>query len=328
LSSIEETPMRILITGANGFVGPYVCEALAQTFGRTAVTIPTARDPCNDPHLGPLAGLDITDSAAVDAAITDVNPGFIIHLAGIAAPAAANADWQEAWRIHVSGTLNIAHTILRRVPDCVLLSVGSGLVYGDSARSGVPVDEGTLLAPMDEYAASKAAADLALGALASRGLRSVRIRPFNHTGPRQSDGFFLPSMAMQIARIEAGLQPPVIKVGNLEAERDFLHVRDVAEAYALAVRSAASLPSGTILNIASGTAHRMGTLLDRLLATADVGIRVEQDPARMRPADLPRIVGNPSLARRLLGWTPRYGIDNILVDVLAHCRSVVVSAQR
>jgi GDP-4-dehydro-6-deoxy-D-mannose reductase len=312
-----------LITGANGFVGPYVCEALAQILGRTAVSIPTARDARNDPLLGPLAGLDITDATTVDAVITDVNPDFIVHLAGIAAPAAANADWQAAWRIHVSGTLNIAHAVLRRAPDCVLLSVGSGLVYGDSARSGVPVDEGTLLAPMDEYAASKAAADLALGALASRGLRAIRIRPFNHTGSRQSDGFFLPNMAMQIARIEAGLQPPVIKVGNLDAERDFLHVRDVAEAYALAVRNAASLPSGTILNIASGTAHRMGNLLDRLLATANVGIRVEQDPARMRPADLPRIIGNSGLAHRLLGWSPRYGIDEILADVLAYCRGLL-----
>lgn len=321
------TPVRILITGANGFVGPYVCDAIAQTFGRTAATIPTARDPCDDPLLGPLAGLDITDSAAVEAAITDADPDAIIHLAGIAAPATANADWQEAWRVHVSGTLNIAHALLRCAPDCVLVSVGSGLVYGDSARSGIPVDEGTLLAPMDEYAASKAAADLALGALASRGLRAIRMRPFNHTGARQSDGFFLPNMAMQIARIEAGLQPPVIKVGNLDAERDFLHVRDVAEAYALAIRNAAALPSGTILNIASGAAHRMGDLLDRLLATANVDIRVEQDPARMRPADLPRIVGNPGRAHRLLGWTPRVSIDAILADVLAHCRGVV-SAQR
>ncbi|NVO15237.1 MAG: NAD-dependent epimerase/dehydratase family protein [Rhodoplanes sp.] len=315
------------MTGANGFVGPYVCEAIAQIFGRTAVTIPTARDRCDDPLLGPLAGLDITDPVAVDAAITDVNPDVIIHLAGIAAPAVANSDWKEAWRIHVSGTLNIAHAVLRRAPDCVLLSVGSGLVYGDSARSGAPMDEATLLAPMDEYASTKAAADLALGALASRGLRAIRIRPFNHTGPRQSDGFFLPNMAMQIARIEAGLQPPVIKVGNLEAERDFLHVRDVAKAYALAVRNAGSLPSGAILNIASGTAYKMRTLLDRLLATANVGIRVEQDPARMRPADLPRIVGNPGLAHRLLGWTPRYCIDEILAEVLGHCRGIV-SAQR
>lgn len=321
------TPVRILITGANGFVGPYVCDAIVQTFGRTAATIPTARDPCDDPLLGPLAGLDITDPAAVDAAVADADPDVVVHLAGIAAPTAANADWQDAWRVHVNGTLNIAHALLRRAPGCVLLSVGSGLVYGDSARSGAPVDEGTLLAPMDEYAASKAAADLALGALASRGLRAIRMRPFNHTGARQSDGFFLPNMAMQIARIEAGLQPPVIKVGNLDAERDFLHVQDVADAYALAIRNAASLPSGTILNIASGTAYRMGNLLDRLIAAAGVAIRVEQDPTRMRPADLPRIVGNPSLAHRLLGWIPRSGIDAILADVLGHCRGVV-SARR
>ena len=116
-----------------------------------------------------------------------------------------------------------------KAPDCWLLNAGSGLVYGESAKPGLPLDESALLAPIDEYAVTKAAADLALGALARRGLKCIRFRPFNHTGAGQAGAFVIPAFAMQIAQIEAGLAEPVIHVGNLDAERDFLDVRDVVE---------------------------------------------------------------------------------------------------
>ena len=201
------------------------------------------------------------------------------------------------------------------------------MVYGASAASGLPLDETIVLDPVDEYAVTKAAADLALGALARRGLRCVRMRPFNHTGPGQEEAFVVPSFAMQIARIEQGLQPPVIKVGNLDAERDLVDVRDVAAAYGLAVEKAASVPAGTILNIGAGRAYRVRDILDRLLGMSRLQIKVEQDPERMRPVDLPRIICNASQAHRTLGWAPQYDIDKTLADVLADCRVRLLNAK-
>ena len=153
---------------------------------------------------------------------------------------------------------------------------------------------------------TKAAADLALGALATQGLRCVRFRPFNHSGPGQTESFIVPALAAQIARIEAGIQPPVIKVGNLQAERDMLDVRDVVRAYALAIEKSDALASGTILNLASGIPFRMQTILDKLLSFSNADITIETDPERLRPSDIPRFIGVADKAQQLLGWKPEY----------------------
>jgi GDP-4-dehydro-6-deoxy-D-mannose reductase len=180
--------------------------------------------------------LDITDADAVVTKISRSRPMHVVHLAGIAAIPEVSANVLRAWTPHLFGTLNLARAILKHAPDRVLIFAGSEQVYGDTAKSGLPLDETAQLAPVNEYATSKAVADLALGAFAKQGLRVVRFRPFNHTAPGQTEDFVVPSFAAQIARIEAGRQPPVIRVGNLEAQRDFLDVRDVAATYALAVR--------------------------------------------------------------------------------------------
>jgi GDP-4-dehydro-6-deoxy-D-mannose reductase len=263
----------------------------------------------------------VTDPAAVSAGVREFRPTHVFNLAGLAAPAAAAADPRAAWQVHVQGVLNLAQAILDYAPDCWLLNAGSGLVYGESAKPGLPLDENALLVPVDEYAVTKAAADLALGALTRRGLKCIRFRPFNHTGAGQSGAFVIPAFAMQIAQIEAGLAAPVIRVGNLDAERDFLDVRDVADAYALVVQSAETLgESGLILNIASGIPQRIGDILERLLGQSRVAIAVEQDPARLRPSDLPRIIGDSSRLRKKLGWAPRYSFDDTLAAVLDDCR--------
>jgi GDP-4-dehydro-6-deoxy-D-mannose reductase len=244
-----------------------------------------------------------------------------MHLAGVASPTVASADPDAAWQVHVHGARALAHAIMQTVPDCWMINVGSGLVYGDSARTGLPLDEDTVLAPVDEYGVTKAAADLALGALARRGLKCARMRPFNHAGPGQSDAFVVPAFAVQIARIEARLAPPVIRVGNLDAQRDFLDVRDVARAYALVVTNAERLEPGTVLNIASGVPRRISEILSSLLAKSRVDISVEQDPGRMRPSDLPIIVGEASRARKLLGWEPEHSFDDTLEAVLNDARA-------
>lgn len=315
-----DAELKVLITGAIGFVGPYLAQALRGLPGRGVSIVSTALTAAEHPELGAVHALDVTDRAAVEALIAEIRPSHIVHLAGLAAPTAANSNEALAWQVHLFGTLNVAHAILKHAPQCVLLSVGSGQVYGSSARSGRPLSETALLAPTNTYEVTKAAGDLAVGALAGQGLASVRFRPFNHTGPGQTGDFVIPSFAMQIARIEAGLQPPVLKVGNLEAERDFLDVRDVVAAYALAVAKSDEIVPGTILNVASGVPLRIQSILDRLLALSRVPISTKIDSTRMRPSETPRYVGDAALAKKLLGWSPEISLDKTLAAVLDDCR--------
>ena len=322
----REAPVRVFLTGANGFVGPYVNDALRSVCGDDIAIAATSK--YGGPHsvFGEVGELDVTDPAAVKDAIARHRPTHVIHLAAVAAPDAAQANPSNTWRIHVDGALNVANAILDKAPDCWLVNVGSGLVYGESAKTGRPLEESTLLAPIDDYAATKAAADLALGAMSYRGLKCVRMRPFNHTGPGQTEAFAVPAFAMQIARIEAGLAAPVIRVGNLDARRDFLDARDIADAYARAVLRSRDLVPNTIFNVASGVSWRMGDILDLLLARSSVKIVVEQDPLRMRPSDLPCIVGDATRARTLLGWAPQYSFEETLTAVLDDCRARVAQA--
>lgn len=315
--------MRVLITGADGFVGRHLVATLRQTFADRVEILSTALKAGEHPDLGTVEALDVTDPVAVRETIARFQPTHIVHLAGMAAIPAANADPHATWNLHVYGTLNVAYGILEQAPDCALLFAGSGQVYGASAKAGLPLDEATLLAPVDDYSVTKAAADLALGVLAQQGLLCIRLRPFNHIGPGQSEAFVVPAFAMQIARIEAGVVAPIIQVGNLDAERDFLDVRDVTSAYARAVQEAQNLPPGVILNIASGVPRPIKDILGRLLALSDVQITVEQDPERLRPSDLPRIFGDAALAHKLLDWSPERQFDETIADVLEYCRNAV-----
>lgn len=304
-----------MVTGAGGFVGAHVLATLLSA-GECIDIVATSRRGGHSPVTGRIEPLDVTDRSAVSAKVARISPTHIIHLAGMAALPAAAADPDAAWNIHLGGTLNVARAILAGAPDCLLVHVGSGQVYGASAAAGRAMDERTLLTPTDTYTASKAAADLALGAMAKSGLKCLRFRPFNHIGPGQSEDFAVASFAAQIARIAAGRAPPVLKVGNLDARRDFLDVRDVAAAYGLAVTRGAALPPGTIINLASGAARRLRDLLDMLLALAGTPISVEVDTSRLRPTDIPVFVGSADRARELLGWQPRFSLEETLRTTL------------
>lgn len=314
---------RVLITGARGFVGPHLAESLRRVLGPNVMIVATAKDAGEHPAFGFVEALDVTDPPAVAGALHRHAPTHIIHLAGIAAPTVASADPDAAWRVNVQGARNLGLGVLQNAPDCWLLHVGSGMVYGETAKLGDPLGEGALLAPMDEYSATKAAADLALGAMVRRGLKCVRLRPFNHTGPGQTDAFVVPAFAKQIAMIEAGRMPPVIRVGNLDAERDFLDVRDIANCYALAVRDSRSLEPGVIFNVASGIPRRIADILHCLLASSRVRIAAEQDQDRLRPSDLPRIVGEARRVRTSLGWSPEHDFEGTLGSVLDDWRTKV-----
>ena len=317
---------RVLITGAGGFVGPHLAAALRRSFEESISILGTGLQSQEHTAFGQIVALDVTDDAAVRAAITEYRPSHVINLAAIAAPSAANANPDVGWRLHLDATRSIARAIMDVVPRTVLIHVGSGLAYGESARSGLPLNETTVLAPTDDYGASKAAADLALGAMVAKGLRCVRFRPFNHTGPGQTVNFVIPAFAMQIARIEVGLSPPTMRVGNLEPQRDFLDVRDVVDAYVKSVQLSDKLEPGVILNVASGIPRRVSDILQMLLALTKVDITVENDLAKARAPGLPIVVGDAEKARQLLDWAPTRLFEDTIADVLNDCRSRVLQS--
>ncbi len=295
------------MTGATGFVGGHLVPMLATSF--PAATIITT-----DP------GFDITQADSVNQLVKGLCPDACVHLAGIAAIGIAKADPDRAWQVNLHGTLLLARSILEHAPRCRLVFASSADIYGRSFLSGHALDESALPAPINVYGSTKAAADLALGAMAAEGLQVIRLRPFNHIGPGQQPGFAVPDFARQIVRIAAGHQAPVIKTGDLSPLRDFLDVRDVCAAYALCLKPELDFAPGTIFNIASGRTVRIGDLLDRLLRIACVTARVELADALQRRSDILVASGDARDARRQLGWSPMYSLDNTLGDVIADWR--------
>jgi GDP-4-dehydro-6-deoxy-D-mannose reductase len=297
-------PERILLTGARGFVGRHLVPALQEAFPAAEI---------HDTHF------DVTDAAVVQNAVRGASPDACIHLAGVTTVAAARTDTEQAWRVNVLGTLNLARAVLATAPDCRFLFASSSEVYGASFNSGRKLDEAALLAPMNSYAATKAAADLALGAMAYEGLRLARLRLFNHTGPGQSEAFVVPAFARQIARIEVGLQKPPMRVGSLDTARDFLDVRDVCAAYIACLR-AHELPPGIVLNVGSGIARCIGDILQDLLRLARLNVEVVVDTARLRSSEITSAGGDARNARDMLGWEPAIPWEQTLTEVLADWR--------
>ena len=310
MPDVTSPPGRILLTGAAGFVGRHLVSVLAATYPETTLLTPT---------------VDVRDAAAVAAIVETELPEICIHLAGVSTVAAARRDEDHAWQVNLHGTLHVARAILRHAPNCQMMFISTGDAYG-AGRAGESIDEAAPLAPTNVYAATKAAADLALGSMAGQGLRVVRLRPFNHTGPGQSAEFVVPAFARQIARIAAGLQPPLLEVGNLDTWRDFLDVRDICAGYAACVARRNELTSGVILNLCSGTARKIANVLAELLTLAGIVAEVRSDPSRMRAAAVQCSPGNAARARELLGWAPTTPWTQTLRDVLEYWRARIAAS--
>lgn len=315
--------MQILITGAGGFVGSTLVRYLHTTLPEAHLTgthLPGSPTP--DLPGVTWVGLDLRAPAEVQAMLDRVRPDHIYHLAGQAFVPRSFEDPWDTFETNVRIQLNLMLGCIALGIAPRLLIAGSAEVYG--AATTTPITEDTPLAPNSPYSVSKVAQDmLGLQYHLSHGLPVLRARPFNHFGPGQSDLFAAPAFAMQIARIEAGLQEPVVKVGDLSARRDFTDVRDVVRAYHLMVERGRA---GEVYNIASGKARTIQSVLDGLLAHAHVEITVEVDPARLRPSKIPILEGDYARLHAATGWQPQIPFEQTLRDLLEDCRQRVKGA--
>lgn len=312
--------MRLMLTGACGFVAPYVVAEVRKVLGDAVDILATSYDGAQAADGSSTFALDITDASSVARAVKGFAPTHFLHLAGVTTLASAASDPNQAWAINVFGTLNCLKALIAYAPGSVFVFAGTAISYGESARSGHLLTEDDLLQPNNDYGVTKAAADIAIGAMSQRGVTVLRMRPFNHTGPGQSTDFVVPSFADQVARIEKGLQPPVMQVGNLDVARDFLDVRDVARCYVQAMQKADTLSSGRIFNIASGRAPTIRVLLDILLAQSTIKIAVEMDIAHIRENEIPLFAGNGSRTAAEISWKPSISLETMMRDVLAAAR--------
>lgn len=310
--------MRALITGIAGFAGSHLAEHLMALGGIEVYGVVSPRRERQGllPSLAPerLYQLDLNDAAAVARLLDAVRPDLIYHLAAQASVPRAWADPAGTLASNVTMQVNLLQAVVALHLDAALLVVGSADEYGRVPPEDLPVDEKTPLRPVNPYAVSKLAQDyLGLQYHLSHGLRIVRVRPFNHLGPRQQPGFVTPDFCQQIARIEAGRQEPVLKVGNLSAQRDFTDVRDIVRGYHLALTRG---QPGQVYNLGASRAHAIQEILDGLLAECRVPVRVEPDPARLRPSDIAVIVSDCRRIHEAVGWAPLIPLQQSLRDAL------------
>lgn len=305
---------RILVTGASGFVGGHLRPALRAAFPR-AHLIAASRGEAVE-GWDQVVRLDLLDPPSCLHALGAAAPDAVVHLAALAAVGESFRDPMRSWRANLLGTVGLGEAVLARAPGAFFLHASSAEVYGLAFAEGRALAEDAPLRPTNPYAASKAAADLAVGEMALRGLRAVRMRPFNHTGAGQADAFVVAAFARQVALIAAGRQEAVLRVGALERWRDFLDVGDVCAGYVAALRASERLAPGAVFNLASGAPKRVGDILAALLRLAGIAPRIEADEARLRPTDVRETRGDASAAAAELGWRPVIAWDATLASVL------------
>jgi len=303
----------VLVTGASGFVGGHLIETLRATHD----VVGWARS--EPPAV--LAGtrwqrIDLQDRDAVHRALRELRPHRVYHLAGATQVDRSWSSPAEPLAVNVLATHHLLDGLRRSGHRCRVLVTGSATVY---APSLTPISESSALTPDSPYAVSKLAQEMLCGrCVIEDGCDVVLTRSFNHTGARQSPSFLAPSVARQIALIERGEQEPVIRVGNLEPRRDLSDVRDVVRAYVELMERGVS---GETYNVASGVARPVREVVDALVASARVPVRIEVDPSRVRPVDNPVLTGDASKLRSLTGWVPEIPFDQMIGDLLDYWRT-------
>jgi GDP-4-dehydro-6-deoxy-D-mannose reductase len=310
---------RALVTGGNGFVGKHLCEAL-RARGYEVVVAGRSAD-----GSGVDFPLDLADFENVRGVVEAARPDVVLHLAAQAFVPAATRDPLHTYETNVLGTARLYEALRQSGQRPRVLFISSAEVYGARDAGAYPLRETLAPHPMTPYAASKAAGEaIALASERTYAIPSVVTRAFNHIGPGQDGQFAVPSFALQLAAIAAGA-PAVLKVGNLQAQRDFLDVRDVVQAYIGLIERG---QPGEIYNVCSGRAVSLQEILRRLIAIAHVALEVRDDPERLRQSDVPLSYGDPSKLHDATGWVPTHTLDESLRDVYADARERVLAGMQ
>jgi GDP-4-dehydro-6-deoxy-D-mannose reductase len=315
--------VRILITGITGFAGSHLADYLldkvdgVEVFGTTRWRSPTV----NIEHIRErveLVETDLRDASSVEELVRNFKPEKIFHLA---AQSFVVSSWKapsETITTNIIGTVNIFEAVRRAGISPRILVACSSEEYGYVEPDEIPITEDNPLRPLSPYGVSKVGQDLlAYQYFKSYNLDVVRTRAFNHTGPRRGRVFVCSDFAIQLVEVEKKLRPPEVTVGNLDAVRDFTDVRDTVRAYWLALEAG---KRGEVYNIASGTGHSIGEILDKLIAVSGVEVKVIQDLTRLRPSDVPLLIGDNSKFRRDTGWKPEIPFNKTLTDILDYWR--------
>lgn len=316
---------KALITGITGFVGSHLAEYLLklgdyEVYGtmRPRSNTENINQVKNQLHL---FSADILDSHSIYELIEKVEPDYIFHLAAQSFVPASWTSPANTMEINVNGTISLFEAVRKLGHNPIIQIACSSEEYGLVKENEIPINENNPFRPLSPYAVSKIAMDmLGYQYFKSYGMKVVRTRAFNHTGPRRTETFVTSTFAKQIAEIEKGLQPPVVKVGNLDAKRDFTDVRDVVRAYLLAVEKAVP---GEDYVIASGKTWRIGDMLNKLIEISGVKVKIEQDPERMRPSDVPVLLGDNTKFKQATGWQPEIPFEQTLKDLLDYWRAKV-----
>ncbi len=319
------TPSRIFITGCTGFVGDYLVAHCRQRYPHAelfGLTSPASPRQETESALQFLTA-DISQREAVQQAVVHARPDLVFHLAAQSSVASSWQDPVRTLRVNAEGTLHLLDALRHEGLAPRIVLIGSGEQYGMIRPEDNPIREECPFRPANPYAVSKAAQDLyGYQYFAAYGLPIIRARPFNHFGPRQAATFVVASFARQIALIEAGKAPPVVPVGNLLARRDFLPVEDVVDAY---VALAEQGQPGEAYNIGSGHARSIRSILDLLLTLTPTTIEIYEDPARLRPVDVPLLEADTSRLQAHTHWRPRVPFERALQNTLEYWRTVVTS---
>lgn len=312
---------RALITGIAGFAGSHLAERLKGRMEIWGVIVDD--NTANIAHIGGLnlVKCDLLDYKSVLNVIERARPDVVYHLAGQSAPAQSFKNPRETLNVNIFSTLNVFEAVRGASLTPVIVNIGSGEVYGEASVDELPVKETALLRPVNPYAVSKAAADLlAYQYWRAFGMKIVRVRPFNHFGARQSEGFVASAFAKQVAEIEAGvIKEKVIRTGSLDAVKDFLDVRDVVAAYELLGEKG---EYGGAYNVCSGRTVRISEILSTLLSLTEEKIGHEIDPSRLRAAEASVMYGDAGRLKAL-GWSEGYTLSETLRSLLDYWRARV-----
>lgn len=292
--------MKVLVTGANGFVGPFLIKEL-EAHNHSVVALTKEL-------------VDLREPDQIASYISEAQPDAVIHLAALSHVPTCNNDFAKTLAVNVYGTENVLRAVINLKQKCKFIFASTAHVYGSIEAKDLPISEDCPTAPNNNYALSKLLAEEVVFKYArTSDLDYVIFRPFNHIGPGQTADFVVPSFVQQIKELaKLPAEERIIKTGNLEAYRDFSDVRDIVRAYRLALERGSG-----IYNLCYGQAVQIQQILNQLQELMNVDFRHKIDPARMRPVDIPKLEGDYAKAQKALGWRPEISLTESLKDIIA-----------